>query len=119
MWLDLLLLGVPCFVTLIAIRHSVIFRTPHPNEFVILGIQALPFFVLVFAFLVDYDSLRTVRINGSYNLPIHYRISAVWAGRSGPLLLWIAMLVLVRLWWRHISTENSEKKRIGTAGVLH
>ena len=119
MWLDLLLLGVPCFATLIAIRHTVIFRTPHPNEFVILGIQSLPFFVLVFAFLVDYDALRTVRINGSYNLPIHYRISAVWAGRSGPLLLWIAMLVLVRLWWRHISSENIEKKRIGTAGILH
>ena len=119
MWLDLLLLGVPSIATLIAFYHTVIHRTSHPNEFTILGLQALPFIILIFAFIIDFDALRTVRINGSSNLPIHYRISAVWAGRSGPLLLWIAMLVLVRLWWRHISSENEVKKTIGTAGVLH
>ncbi|MDP6856282.1 MAG: cytochrome c biogenesis protein CcsA [Candidatus Thalassarchaeaceae archaeon] len=119
MWLDLLLLGVPSIATLIALHHTVIHRTSHPHEFTILGLQALPFIILIFAFLIDYDALRTVQINGSHTLPIHYRISAVWAGRSGPLLLWIAMLVLVRLWWRHLSSENVEKKTIGTAGVLH
>ena len=97
MWLDLLLLGVPSIATLIALHHTVIHRTAHPHEFTILGLQALPFIILIFAFLIDYDALRTVQINGSHTLPIHYRISAVWAGRSGPLLLWIAMLVLVRL----------------------
>tara|TARA_B000000565_G_scaffold94121_1_gene69750 strand:- start:2044 stop:4401 length:2358 start_codon:yes stop_codon:yes gene_type:complete len=119
MWLDLLLLGVPSFATLIAFRHTIVFRKPHPREFSILGLQALPFLFLIIAFIVDFDLLRTVRINGSYDLPIHYRVSAVWAGRSGPLLLWIAWLSAARLWWRYISQEEIEKKRIGTGGVLH
>ena len=119
MWLDLLLLGVPSFATLIAFRHTIVFRKPHPREFSILGLQALPFLFLIIAFIVDFDLLRTVRINGSYDLPIHYRVSAVWAGRSGPLLLWIAWLPAARLWWRYISDKETEKKRIGTGGVLH
>ena len=60
----------------------------------------------------------TVRINGC-DLPIHYRVSAVWAGRSGPLLLWIAWLSAARLWWRYISDKETEKKKTGTGGVLH
>ena len=119
MWLDLLLLGVPSFATLIAFRHTIVFRKPHPHEFSILGLQALPFLFLIIAFIVDFDLLRTVRINGSYDLPIHYRVSAVWAGRSGPLLLWIAWLSAARLWWRYISDKETENKRIGTGGVLH
>ena len=119
MWLDLLLLGVPSFATLIAFRHTIVFRKPHPREFSILGLQALPFLFLIIAFIVDFDLLRTVRINGSYDLPVHYRVSAVWAGRSGPLLLWIAWLSAARLWWRYISDKETEKKRIGTGGVLH
>ena len=119
MWLDLLLLGVPSFATLIAFRHTIVSRKPHPHEFSILGLQALPFLFLIIAFIVDFDSLRTVRINGSYDLPIHYRVSAVWAGRSGPLLLWIAWLSAARLWWRYISDKEIVKKRIGTGGILH
>lgn len=119
MWLDLLLLGVPSVATLVAFRHTVVFRKPHPHEFSILGLQALPFLFLIIAFIVDFDLLRTVRINGSYDLPIHYRVSAVWAGRSGPLLLWIAWLSAARLWWRYISDKETEKKRIGTGGILH
>ena len=119
MWLDLLLLGVPSFATLIAFRHTIVFRKPHPREFSILGLQALPFLFLIIAFIVDFDLLRTVRVNGSYDLPIHYRVSAVWAGRSGPLLLWIAWLSAARLWWSYITDKETEKKRIGTGGVLH
>ena len=119
MWLDLLLLGVPSVATLVAFRHTVVFKKPHPHEFSILGLQALPFLFLIIAFIVDFDLLRTVRINGSYDLPIHYRVSAVWAGRSGPLLLWIAWLSAARLWWRYISDKETEKKRIGTGGILH
>ena len=33
-----------------------------------------------------------VWLNGGTDLPLAYRISALWAGREGPLLLWVAML---------------------------
>ena len=46
-----------------------------------------------------------------HDLPIHYRVSAVWAGRSGPLLLWIAWLSAARLWWRYISDKEKRKEK--------
>jgi len=57
--------------------------------------QILPFFLLVYAFLYDIKSLRLVSEYGGDNLPIFYRISAVWGGRAGPLLLWVFLMSTV------------------------
>ncbi len=70
------------------------------TEPLVLALEVLPFAALLVAFLVDWDALSLVRTYGSSNLPLHYRISAAWAGRAGPLLLWVALLALVRLWLR-------------------
>ena len=59
----------------------------------ILGIALmLPFSALTFLFLIDASSIEYVWNNGGSDLPLLYRISAIWAGREGPLLLWVAML---------------------------
>ena len=59
----------------------------------LLGIALmLPFSILLFLFLIDASSIEYVWSNGGSDLPLLYRISAIWAGRSGPLLLWVAML---------------------------
>ena len=52
----------------------------------------LPFSILLFLFLIDASSIEYVWNNGGSDLPFFYRISAIWAGREGPLLLWVAML---------------------------
>jgi hypothetical protein len=52
----------------------------------------LPFTILLFLFLIDASSIEYVWNNGGSELPFFYRISAIWAGREGPLLLWVAML---------------------------
>ena len=52
----------------------------------------LPFTILLFLFLIDASSIEYVWNNGGFDLPFFYRISAIWAGREGPLLLWVAML---------------------------
>ncbi|MDG1524954.1 MAG: cytochrome c biogenesis protein CcsA [Candidatus Thalassarchaeaceae archaeon] len=58
-----------------------------------LGIALMsPFTVLLFLFLIDASSIEYVWNNGGSDLPLLYRISAIWAGREGPLLLWVAML---------------------------
>ena len=119
MWLDAVLIGGGLAATCLAIHHGVTNRSPHPKEFWILGIQSLPFMVLIFAFIVDYDALRLVRSHGSPDLPLHYRVSAAWAGRAGPLLLWVAWLAAVRLWWRRRPDDDSMRNRLGSGVVLH
>ena len=59
---------------------------------VIFLFQILPFFLLVYAFLFNIQSLRLVSEYGGENLPTFYRISAVWGGRAGPLLLWVFLM---------------------------
>jgi len=51
-----------------------------------------PFAALLFLFLIDASSIEYIWNNGGPDLPLLYRISAIWAGREGPLLLWVAML---------------------------
>jgi cytochrome c biogenesis factor len=59
----------------------------------LLGIALmLPFLALLTFFVLDISSLEYVWMNGGSDLPFLYRISAIWAGREGPLLLWVAML---------------------------
>jgi len=50
--------------------------------------QVAPFMLLLLAFLRDWDTLDLVDRLGGSDLPILYRISAVWGGRAGPLLMW-------------------------------
>ena len=54
--------------------------------------QSLPFFVLIFAFIVDFDAIKLVRTHGS-QICLCITVSG-WAGRAGPLLLWVAWLAL-------------------------
>ena len=59
----------------------------------LLGIALmLPFAGLLLFFLFDFSNLEYVWLHGGSDLPFLYRISAIWAGREGPLLLWVAML---------------------------
>ena len=57
--------------------------------------QIAPFILLVIAFIIDDSSLKLVTEYGGSDLPILYRISAVWGGRAGPLLLFAALLSIV------------------------
>ena len=57
-------------------------------------LQTTPFLLLLMAFLADWDSLEMVATLGGKDLPLLYRISAVWGGRAGPLLMWCAWMAL-------------------------
>ena len=66
--------------------------------------QNAPFLFLVLAFIIDASSLKLVTEYGGSDLPILYRISAVWGGRAGPLLLFAALISIVT-WFM---TDNEE-----------
>lgn len=55
---------------------------------------ALAFGLLTQAFIVNDFSVLYVASNSNSQLPLIYRISAVWGGHEGSLLLWVVLLAL-------------------------
>ena len=53
---------------------------------------AIAFICLVYAFVHDDFSVAYVSSNSNSLLPVYYKISAVWGGHEGSLLLWVLML---------------------------
>lgn len=53
---------------------------------------AFAFFCLTYSFIHDDFSVRYVASHSNSLLPMQYKISAVWGGHEGSLLLWILML---------------------------
>ena len=52
----------------------------------------IAFICLVYAFVHDDFSVAYVSSNSNSLLPVYYKISAVWGGHEGSLLLWVLML---------------------------
>ena len=52
----------------------------------------LSFILLTVAFIQHDFSVQYVASNSNSKLPLHYRISAVWGGHEGSMLLWLLML---------------------------
>jgi len=55
-------------------------------------VLAVAYGLLTYAFISHDFSVAYAASNSSVNLPIEYRISAVWGGHEGSLLLWILIL---------------------------
>ena len=73
----------------------------------------LPFLALLTFFILDVSSLEYVWMNGGSDLPLLYRISAIWAGREGPLLLWVAMLgALILIDGKKHTSESLDQHRM-------
>ncbi|MDI3322855.1 heme lyase CcmF/NrfE family subunit [Pontibacterium granulatum] len=49
-------------------------------------------FCLGYAFVVDDFSVAYVAANSNTALPVYYKISAIWGGHEGSLLLWVVIL---------------------------
>jgi cytochrome c-type biogenesis protein CcmF len=64
-----------------------------PGSLVLFGLVLLSFLSLTVAFINHDFSVAYVAQNSNSALPLMYRISAVWGGHEGSLLLWLLMLV--------------------------
>jgi len=78
--------------------------------------QISPFTLLVGAFVIDASSLDLVARYGGAGLPLFYRVSAVWGGRAGPLLLWAALLGIVS--WMMTEKDKPAKLEVRIMHVL-
>src|SRR5690606_2983461 len=56
------------------------------------ALTLIAFACLVYAFVQDDFSVAYVANNSNSLLPVYYKISAVWGGHEGSLLLWVLML---------------------------
>ncbi len=77
--------------------------------------QALAFAALTYAFVVKDFSVLYVAANSNAELPLMYRISAVWGAHEGSLLLWSLVL---SLWTLAVALFSSSLPRPFHARVI-
>ena len=63
-----------------------------PSARVLFGLIAFSFACLAYSFASNDFSVLYVASNSNSLLPLHYRITAVWGGHEGSILLWLLML---------------------------
>ena len=73
------------------------------------------FIMLVMAFVEDDFSVSYVAQNSNTLLPIQYKISAVWGGHEGSLLLWV---VILGFWTAAVSLLSKSLPLVMQARVL-
>ena len=77
-----------------------------PLALSLFALVLLSFVMLTLAFVQHDFSVLYVASNSNSALPLHYRITAVWGGHEGSMLLWMLMLTLwtaaVALFSRHM-----------------
>lgn len=67
--------------------------------FIAAGLSTIALVVLTVTFLTDDFSIAVVSRYSSATLPFFYKLSAVWAGSAGSLLLWsVGIFILFALW---------------------
>jgi cytochrome c-type biogenesis protein CcmF len=82
---------------------------------------AIAFAALTYAFVANDFSVAYVAQNSNSQLPLAYRIAAVWGGHEGSLLLWVLMLmvwsVAVTVFSRRLP-EDMVARVLGVMGVV-
>ena len=77
-----------------------------PGSVALFGLVALSYACLTAAFVTNDFSVLYVSQHSNTALPMFYKVSGVWGGHEGSLLLWILMLVVwqvaVALFSRHL-----------------
>jgi cytochrome c-type biogenesis protein CcmF len=76
---------------------------------------AIAFGLLTAAFVGNDFSLAVVSQHSNTELPVHYRVAAVWGGHEGSMLLWVLML---GLWSVAVSVFSRRLPTVFVARVL-
>ncbi|VEI58302.1 cytochrome c-type biogenesis protein CcmF [Pasteurella multocida] len=76
---------------------------------------SVAFVALFYLFAVNDFSVQYIVNNSNTNLPLHYRLSAVWGSHEGSLLLWIWLLTL---WGAAVAFFSKQLPQEAVARVL-
>ncbi|SEK73945.1 heme lyase CcmF/NrfE family subunit [Halomonas daqiaonensis] len=85
------------------------------GQFVLL---ATAYAVLTWAFVVSDFSVRYVASNSSLSQPLIYKVTAVWGGHEGSLLLWVLILAAWGLAVARFSRSLPQEMQARVLGVL-
>ncbi len=73
-------------------RNLTLLELARPLTFVMTALVSLSFVILSYSFAINDFSILYVSQNSNSLLPIWFKISAVWGGHEGSLLLWVLIL---------------------------
>ncbi len=75
-------------------NHIQLMSLARPMTYGLFISLTVAFVALFYLFAVNDFSVQYIVNNSNTNLPLHYRLSAVWGSHEGSLLLWIWLLTL-------------------------
>ena len=73
-------------------KQYLLMESAVPLTYIASALVLLSFAILVFAFVTDDFSVLYVSQNSNSLLPVWFKVSAVWGGHEGSLLLWVLIL---------------------------
>lgn len=73
--------------------NRLLLETARPLTFIMSVLVLVSFVILSWSFATDDFSVLYVSQNSNSQLPIWYKLSALWGGHEGSLLLWVLILV--------------------------
>ncbi|QJR81738.1 heme lyase CcmF/NrfE family subunit [Alteromonas pelagimontana] len=73
-------------------NNNALMSTAKPLAFGLFVFTLLAFLCLVYAFVTDDFSVAYVAQHSNSQLPVYYKVTAVWGGHEGSFLLWVLML---------------------------
>src|SRR5215468_7273441 len=75
-------------------RDLRLMQVAEPAAFAQLGLIALAFLALTYAYVTSDFSVENVWANSHSDKPLLYKISGVWGNHEGSMLLWVLILAL-------------------------
>lgn len=73
-------------------QHDTLMATARPLAIGLFFFTLVAYVCLTYAFVHDDFSVAYVAQHSNSQLPLHYKITAVWGGHEGSFLLWVLML---------------------------
>ncbi|HEY2561382.1 MAG TPA: heme lyase CcmF/NrfE family subunit [Caldimonas sp.] len=89
-----------------------------PSARLLFALVAFAFLCLALSFVGNDFSVLYVATNSNRSLPLHYRITAVWGGHEGSILLWLLMLTFWTLAVATFSNHLPDKVRARILAVM-
>jgi cytochrome c-type biogenesis protein CcmF len=89
-----------------------------PSARLLFALVAFAFVCLALSFVGNDFSVLYVATNSNRSLPLHYRITAVWGGHEGSILLWLLMLTFWTVAVATFSNHLPDKVRARILAVM-
>ncbi|HDR1344505.1 TPA: heme lyase CcmF/NrfE family subunit [Pasteurella multocida] len=102
-------------------NHIQLMSLARPMTYGLFISLTVAFVALFYLFAMNDFSVQYIVNNSNTNLPLHYRLSAVWGSHEGSLLLWIWLLTLwgaAVAWFSKQLPQEAVARVLGIMGII-